>query len=95
MSCWLDYSVTASYKLTWKSSAERELRQLPKEVIIKLLALAESLCQNPFPSGVKKLQGAQHTYRVRSGDYRLVYEVCGNELQVQIICVGHRREVYR
>jgi len=85
----------ASYRLVWKSSAERELRQLPKEAIIKLLALAESLSQNPFPAGVKKLQGAKYTFRVRSGDYRLVYEVQGNELLIQIIRVGHRREVYR
>jgi mRNA interferase RelE/StbE len=87
--------VTVSYKLIWKSSAERELRQLPKEIIIKLLTLAESLVQNPFPSGVKKMHGAQNTYRVRSGNYRLIYEVQGSVLLIQIIRVGHRQEVYK
>ena len=85
----------ASYKLIWKSSAERELRQLPKETIAKLLFLAESLVINPFPSGVKKMQGAQNTYRVRSGNYRLIYEVKGNELLIQVIRVGHRQDVYK
>jgi len=85
----------ASYKLIWKSSAERELRQLPKETIIKLLFLAESLVINPFPFGVKKMQGAQNTYRVRSGNYRLIYEVKGNELLIQVIRVGHRQDVYK
>ena len=84
----------ASYKLIWKSSAERELRQLPKETIIKLLSLAESLVDNPFPSGVKKIQGVQNTYRVRSGNYRIIYEVKGNQLLIQIIRVGHRQYVY-
>ena len=87
--------MTASYKLIWKSSAERELRQLPKETIVKLLSFAETLVINPFPSGVKKMQGAQNTYRARSGNYRLIYEVNGNELLIQIIRVGHRQDVYK
>lgn len=85
----------ASYSLIWKRSAGRELRGLPREVIVRLLELAESLKGNPFPPGAKKLTGAQHTYRVRSGDYRLVYEVRGDELLIQIVRVGHRRVVYR
>jgi mRNA interferase RelE/StbE len=85
----------ACYSLVWKRSAERELRKLPREVIMRLVALAESLRQDPFPSGVKKLVGAHQTYRVRSGDYRLIYEVQDEALIVQIIRVGHRREVYK
>jgi mRNA interferase RelE/StbE len=87
----------ASYKLVWKLSAEKELRRLPREMIARLhlLALAESLAKNPYPPGSRKLSGTEHAYRVRSGDYRLIYEVHGRELIVQIIRVGHRREVYR
>jgi mRNA interferase RelE/StbE len=85
----------ASYSLHWKRSAERDLRKLPREVIVRLMELAESLRQAPFPVGSKKLTGMQNAYRVRSGDYRLIYEVRSNELIIQIVRVGHRREVYQ
>jgi mRNA interferase RelE/StbE len=85
----------APYRLVWKESAAKELRKLPREPILRLLRLAEALAENPFPVGAKKLAGMQNAYRVRSGDYRLVYEVLGGELIVQVIRVGHRREVYR
>ena len=83
------------YKLVWKRSAEKELRQLPREVIGRIVELAESLRQEPFPLGSKKLTGTRNAYRVRAGDYRLIYEVRGDELIIQVIRVGHRREVYR
>lgn len=85
----------ACYDLRWKRSAEKELRQLPREVIARLVTLAETLRQNPFPHGSRKLAGTLNSYRVRSGDYRLVYEVMGHTLIVQVIRVGHRREVYQ
>ena len=85
----------ACYELRWKRSAEKELRQLPREAIARLVALAESLRENPFPQGSKKLAGTQNAYRVRAGDYRLIYEVQGNELIIHVIRLGHRREVYR
>lgn len=85
----------ASFRLVWKPSAERELRKLPREAIARLVSLAESLAANPYPPGAKKLSGTEHAYRVRAGDYRLIYEVHGGELIVQVIRVGHRREVYR
>ena len=85
----------ASYKLVWKPSAERELRKLPRDAIARVLALAESLTAQPYPPGVKKLVGTSHTYRVRTGDYQVVYEIQDGELVIQIIRVGHRREVYQ
>lgn len=85
----------ASYELIWKPSAEKELRKLPREVIARLVELAESLVANPFPPGARKLAGSNHAYRIHSGDYRLLYEVHGGRLVVQIIRVGHRRDVYR
>lgn len=83
------------YELVWKRSAERELRKLPREVIAALVLLAEGLVCDPYPPGARKLAGARHTWRVRSGDYRLIYTVEDARLVVQAIRVGHRREVYR
>lgn len=85
----------ASYKLVWRTSAERELRKLPREVIARMVDLAASLADDPFPQGAVKLAGAEHTWRVRSGDYRLIYSVLANVLVVEIVKLGHRREVYR
>lgn len=85
----------ASYKVVWRTSAERELRKLPREVIVSIVDLAAALANDPFSRGAVKLAGAEHTWRVRSGDYRLIYSVAGGTLVVEIIKVGHRREVYR
>jgi mRNA interferase RelE/StbE len=85
----------ASYKLVWRTSAERELRKLPREVVARMVGLAESLAKNPFPQGAVKLAGSEHTWRVRSGDYRLIYSVTAAILVVEIVKLGHRREVYR
>jgi mRNA interferase RelE/StbE len=85
----------ASYKVVWRTSAERELRKLPREVITLVVELAATLAIDPFQHGAVKLAGAEHTWRVRSGDYRLIYSVTGDTLVVEIVKVGHRREVYR
>lgn len=85
----------ASYSLEWKPSAERELRKLPRDVVGRLIDLAESLIGNPFPPGARKLTGSTCAYRVRSGDYRMIYEVHGRTLIIQVVRVGHRRDIYR
>jgi mRNA interferase RelE/StbE len=85
----------ASYKVVWRTSAERELRRLPREVIANMVELAATLAIDPFPRAAAKLAGTEHTWRVRSGDYRLIYSVTGGTLVVEIVKIGHRREVYR
>jgi mRNA interferase RelE/StbE len=84
-----------SYKVVWRASAERELRKLPREIVAHMVDLAASLANDPLPHGAVKLAGAEHTWRVRSGDYRLIYSVASGTLVVEIVKVGHRREVYR
>jgi len=84
-----------SYSLVWKRSAEKELAKLPKEAVLRLLALAESLPNNPYPPASRKLTGAEHTYRIRAGNYRLIYTVEAGQLVVEVIRVGHRKDVYR
>jgi mRNA interferase RelE/StbE len=85
----------ASYKLAWKRSAEKELRRLPKETIGPIVQIGESLRDNPFPKGVRKLAGADRLFRLRSGDYRLIYSVEPAERVVEILRVRHRSEAYR
>lgn len=84
-----------SYRIEWKRSALKELKRLPREALTRILRSVEDLAANPFPAGVKKLVGSEHTYRVRVGDYRVLYDVLGQRLVVEIIRVGHRRDVYQ
>ena len=83
------------YGIEWKRSAAKELRQLPKEVVARVLRAVDGLRLNPFPASVRKLSGAEHTYRIREGSYRVIYSVYASRLVVEVIRVGHRRDVYR
>ncbi len=85
----------APHRIEWKSSALRELRRLDRPVISRIVATVESLADNSFPRGARKLSGAEHTYRVRVGDYRIIYEVFENASLIEIVRVRHRRDVYR
>jgi len=85
----------AFYRIEWKKSAIKELKKLDKPIIPRILKLVETLAQDPHPPGSRKIIGARRTFRIRSGDYRIVYSVYEDVLIVQIIRVGHRKEVYR
>jgi len=84
----------ACYSIRWKPSARRELRNLPQPVIAPLVAAIDGLATNPYPPGVKKMQAMLDTWRIRQGDYRVVYKVLGSVLTIEIIRIGHRRDVY-
>ncbi len=83
-----------SYKIAWKRSAIKELKYLPKEVVVKIVQAVGQLTENPFPVGVKKLVGSERTYRIREGSYRVIFSVEPSSLVIEIIRVGHRKDVY-
>ena len=83
-----------SYSIEWKRSAAQELKKLPREVVGRIVKAVEQLSTDPYPSGVRKLVGAEHTYRIRVGDYRIIYSVTASALVIEIIRVGHRRDIY-
>jgi len=84
----------AKYKILLKQSAVKELEDIPKKDIKKIIKRIQSLAQNPRPSGAKKLSDRDR-YRIRQGDYRIVYSIKDNEFTVCIYKIGHRREIYR
>ncbi|MGB0911384.1 MAG: type II toxin-antitoxin system RelE family toxin, partial [Nitrospirales bacterium] len=86
--------MTGSYSLFIKKSAERELRKIPKGDLKRIVTKIKSLVQNPRSQGSEKLS-EQERYRIRQGDYRIVYAINDNEGRVDIIKIGHHREVYR
>jgi mRNA interferase RelE/StbE len=83
-----------SYSIEWKRSAAQELKKLPREVVGRILKAVEQLATEPYPGGVRKLVGAEYTYRIRVGDYRILYSVMASALIIEIIRVGHRRDIY-
>ena len=76
-------------------AAERQLRRLDPPARRRVQAAIELLASNPHPPGATVLVGGGGELRVRTGDYRVIYEVINSELIVLVIAVGHRREVYR
>jgi mRNA interferase RelE/StbE len=85
----------ATYKIEWKRSALKELEKLPRPMISKVVSAVDNLSSNPFPQGVRKLMGSESSYRIRLGDYRVLYSVIEKRLIIEIIRVGHRKDVYK
>ncbi|HDH53445.1 MAG TPA: type II toxin-antitoxin system RelE/ParE family toxin [Nitrospirae bacterium] len=63
-----------SYEVQWKHSAEKDLRSIDRQYIPRILEAIESLSENPFTSQYRRLQGADSSYRIRIGDYRVIYQ---------------------
>lgn len=82
------------YRLLFTRSAKRELEGLPQQIVRLLKKRFDELIIQPRPYGCQKLSGADF-YRVRQGDYRVLYTIDDRERVVEIIKIGHRREVYR
>ena len=85
----------ASFSIQWRSSTGKDLRKLPPREVQRIVTEVELLAEEPFPHGSEKLAGADHTYRIRIGDYRVVYEVFVPSKIVEIQRVRHRKDVYR
>ena len=85
----------ASYSLHFKPSVEKDLGSLPKPLIARILDRLEQLKSNPLPHQSAKLHGAERLYRLRVGDYRIVYELDTEAMLITIHHIRHRREVYR
>ena len=84
----------ASYRLLIKPSAAKELERTPLDIRRRIVIRMEKLSGDPRPSGSQKL-GARDIYRVRQGDYRILYEVNDRTRTVTVFKIGHRSEVYR
>lgn len=84
----------AEYKIFFKISVEKDLRNIPREEIRKILQKIDSLTSNPRPPGSEKLTG-QERYRIRQGRYRILYSIEDNDLIVWVVKISHRKDVYR
>jgi mRNA interferase RelE/StbE len=84
-----------SFEIVFQASVHKDLRRLPATVIGRVMGRIENLATDPWPAQGIKLSGAERLYRIRVGDYRIVYEVDGEARRVTIHYVRHRRDVYR
>jgi mRNA interferase RelE/StbE len=83
------------YSISFNRSARKELTRLDKIAIARILTQIEALAKNPRPAGCWKIQGADDLWRIRIGDYRVIYRILGQVLIIEIIAVRHRRDAYR
>lgn len=82
------------YTVRIDRDAERPVRNLPRSEQERLLRAADALAGNPRPPGVRKMRGFEDQYRIRVGDYRVIYQIYDDVLLVQVVQVGNRRGVY-
>lgn len=84
----------ASYKIFIKPSAKKELESLPQDDLTRIVDKIKNLSSDPRPPGAEKLSG-EDKYRIRHGNYRIVYLIEDDKLIVIVVKVGHRRDVYK
>jgi mRNA interferase RelE/StbE len=83
------------YRIQFKPLALRQLEKLPRDAQRRLSTKIEALQDEPFPPGCKKMAAVPDAWRIRAGDYRVVYQVHREIVLVLVLSVGHRKDVYR
>lgn len=83
------------YEVLLASQAERDLKKLAAQEFHRIIPAIKALAETPRPPGCRKLEGFRSDYRIRNGDYRVIYEVDDKDNKVRIMRIRHRRDVYR
>ncbi len=83
------------YEVVVERRAERDLNRLPRDLFDRVIRAVKSLADNPRPQGSSKLTGSENDWRLRIGDYRVLYEIDDPSQAVRVMRVRHRREAYR
>jgi mRNA interferase RelE/StbE len=85
----------AEYTIEFAASADKALQKLAIGVQRRIVTAIEKLATNPRPRGAVKLAGDESAWRIRVGDYRVVYDIFDQQLRILVIRVGHRKDIYR
>ena len=84
-----------TWEIRFSPRAKRELAQLPKRDMNRVDNRIQALQEEPHPANCQKLSGFENLYRIRAGDYRIIYQIIDDEIVVVVIRIGHRKDVYR
>ncbi len=84
-----------TYQVILSPAAQRQTKKLEPKIQKQIIRCLRLLITNPRPSGIKKLSGRKEVYRIRTGNYRILYQIQDNKLLVLVLEIGHRREVYQ
>lgn len=84
-----------AYRITIDPAALREMKKIPPKIRQQIVHAIDALSGDPRPDGARKLTGSRSSYRIRVGEYRVLYRITDRELLVLVVKVGHRRDVYR
>jgi len=84
----------ADHTITFARSARKELESLEAQIVSRIFPKIEALAKEPRPAGCRKLEGEQNLWRIRVGDYRVIYVVHDSERAVDILAVRHRSKAY-
>ncbi|MDZ8264171.1 type II toxin-antitoxin system RelE/ParE family toxin [Nostoc sp. ChiQUE01b] len=84
-----------SYKVEILRGALKQLKKIPSELQERIQIKIDDLATEPRPNGVKKLKGKENAYRIRVGDYRVIYDIFDDLLVVNVVEVGHRKNIYK
>lgn len=83
------------YEVVLERRAERDIKRLPEETFYRIVPQLKALSENPRRPGCRKITGSKNDWRVRVGDYRIIYEIDEREKAVKVMRIRHRRDVYR
>lgn len=84
-----------SYRIEWRKSTKRDLKAIPPAQVVRITEAVGKLAADPRPSGCAKLIGSDCAYRIRIGDYRVVYEIFDSILTIEVVKAAHRKDIYR
>lgn len=85
----------ANYSVEIARSAEKVLLKLPKQAVVKIMKRIVNLSSEPYPPDCRKLSGEDNVFRIRVGNYRIIYEIFEKKVVIVVLKVGHRKDIYR
>ncbi len=85
----------ACYNIEWRPSTKKDLKRISKAEVYRIIQAVEGLSNQPRPPGSTKLSSSDSTYRIRIGNYRVIYEIHDEVILIEVVKVGHRKDVYR